>query len=137
MDGDLTPRERKARLRSFAPADAAFVLHLMQCERCRRHAGKLLVPCTRTASVLPDLSPEELEILRHLVRVGYLLSEAGGEPTDDLPLAELQKFLQALSPEQSEFIGHLLDCEPCRQAVEKILNPLAVSAARKLPVMLG
>ena len=39
---DLKPRERKAELQRFSPADAAFVFHLAECERCRRQAGRLL-----------------------------------------------------------------------------------------------
>ena len=136
MERDLTPRERKARLRSMAPADAAFVLHLMQCERCRRHAGMLLGLFAKATDEASDLFAEEQDILRRLIHAGYLLSQTGAEPQGDLPLAELQKFLQALSPEQAGFIGHLLDCEPCRQAVEKTLKPPAVSADRKLPVVL-
>ena len=123
MDRDLTPRERKARLRSFSPAGAAFVLHLVECERCRRHAGKLLGPGEETASGVPGFSSGERDILLHLTRAGYLLSLAEDAPQDDLPLVELQKFLQALSPEQAAFIGHLLDCERCRRAVGKTLKP--------------
>jgi hypothetical protein len=127
---DLTPRERKARLQSFGPTGAAFVFHLAECERCRRHAGRLLGPGEETASGAPGFSPEELDILLHLTRGGYLLALADEAPEDDLPLIELQKFLQALSPEQAAFIGHLLGCERCRQAVAKTLKPPAGSLPR-------
>jgi hypothetical protein len=127
MSRDLTPRERKARLRTFDPTDAAFVLHLAECEQCRGHAGKLLGPGEET---------EGGDIMLHLTRGGYLLSLAGSAPEDDLPLIELQKFLQALSSEQVAFIRHLLACERCRRAVEKILKPPAASPARTiLPVL--
>jgi hypothetical protein len=134
---DLTPRERKARLRSFNPTGAAFVLHLAECERCRRHAAKLLGPGEDTASGVPGFSTDERDIILHLTRGGYLLSLSDDAPQDDLPLVELQKFLRSLSPEQTAFIGHLLGCERCRGAVAKTLKPPAVSAARKVLPVLG
>jgi hypothetical protein len=66
---------------------------------------------------------DELDIILHLTRGGYLLALPDDAPQDDLPLVELQKFLQALSPEQATFIGHLLGCERCRRAVAKTLKP--------------
>ena len=117
MGRDLTPRERKARLRSFGPTDAAFVLHLSECERCRGHAAKLLGPGEETTT--------GGDILRHLTRGSYLLALADEDQQKDLPVIELQKFLQALSSEQAAFIGHLLECERCRQAVAKALKPPA------------
>ena len=133
---DLTPRERKARLRSFGPTGAAFVLHLSQCERCRRHAAILLEPDEEVTSGVPGLSPEERDIILHLTRGGYLLSLADDAPQDDLPLVELQKFLRSLAPEQAAFIGHLLGCERCRKAVAKTLKPPAVSPARTVLTVL-
>lgn len=114
MSRDLTPRERRTRLRSFDPTGAAFVLHLAECERCRGHARKLLGSGEETAAG---------GIMLHLTRAGYLLSLIGEEPKDDLPLIELQKFLRSLSSEQTSFIRHLLECERCRQAVAKTLKP--------------
>lgn len=127
MSRDLNPRERRDRLRTFGPTGAAFVFHLVGCERCRGHAAKLLGPAEESAGG---------NVMLHLTRGGYLLSLAGDAPQADLPLVELQKFLQALSPEQAAFIGHLLDCARCRQAVAKTLKPPAVSPGRKLPVVL-
>ncbi len=134
---DLTPRERKARLRSFGPTGAAFVLHLAECDRCRRHAAILLEPDEEATSGAPGVSSDERDIMLHLTRGGYLLSLAGDAPEDDLPLVELQKFLRSLAPEQAAFIGHLLGCERCRQAVAKTLKPPAVSPARTVLTELG
>jgi hypothetical protein len=134
---DLTPRERKAGLRSFSPTGAAFVLHLAACERCRRHAGRLLGPGEETAGGVPGFSPEERDIILHLARGGYLLALAGEAPEDDLPPVELQKFLHALSPGQAAFIGHLLGCERCRRAVAKTLKPPAGPLPRPRETPIG
>ena len=131
MGRDLTPRERKARLQSFGPTGAAFVLHLSECDRCRRHAGRLLGAGEVAASGVPGLSAEERGIMLHLTRAGYLLSLRDDAPQDDLPLIELQKFLRSLSPEQTTFVGHLLECARCRNAVARMLRPpLASPGAR-------
>ena len=47
---DLTPRELRSQLKTFAPTDAAILLHLTQCERCRGLATVFLAP-------LPDDLP--------------------------------------------------------------------------------
>lgn len=134
---DLTPRERREELQRFSPADAAFVLHLAECDRCRGHAGKLLEPGAEAAGDGPGLSSDERDIMLHLTRGAYLLSLRDEAPQADLPRSELQRFVQSLAPGQAAFIGHLLGCERCRQAVAKALKPPAVPPARTVLAELG
>jgi hypothetical protein len=102
---DLTSRERREELQRFSPADAAFVAHLTGCERCRGHAARLL------------MGEEAL---------------GDGRPEADLPLVELQKFLDSLSPEQAGFVSHLLHCERCLQAAARTLKPRPVQSSHSL-----
>lgn len=135
---DLTPRERRAQLQRFSPADAAFVAHLTGCGRCRGQAARFLIGAeTAPSGGLAMLSSLERGILHHLARGGTLTARAADEPRTDLPRDELQKFVSALSPEQAAFIGHLLGCERCLRAVAKTLKPPAVSSARKRPGVPG
>ncbi len=134
---ELTPRERRARLQSFNPTDAAFVAHLTGCERCRTHAARLLIG----EEAAPEGGSSEppsfaREIMLHLTRAGYLLSLEKDEPQADLPFVELQKFLHSLSPEQALFISHLTRCERCLHAVAKTLKPPAVPLPRNLVIVI-
>ena len=125
---DLNPRERKAELRRFSPADAAFVAHLTGCDRCRRHAARFLVGEEAAPNGgLAMLSSLERGLVSHLAAGGDPRAQADGEPRADLPLTELQKFVSALSPEQAAFIGHLIGCERCLQAVGKLLKPVTAN----------
>ena len=134
---DLKPRERKAELQRFSPTDAAFVAHLTGCERCRTHAARLLTgEETAPSGGLATMSTDERDIILHLARGGYLLAQTDAEPRDDLPLAELQKFLSALAPEQAAFIGHLIGCERCLQAVARMLKPRGVPPPRNLVIVI-
>jgi hypothetical protein len=121
---DLTPRERRDQLRRFSPTDAAFVAHLSQCERCRGHAARLLRGGEAASqSGVSGLTPVERDIMFHLTRGSYLLALGDDRPEADLPLAELQKFLDSLSSEQAGFVSHLLHCERCLQAASRLLQP--------------
>ena len=70
---DLSPRERRSHLKSFGPADAAFVLHLAQCERCRGLAASLLapppgdLPLAELQAFTEALSPEQAVFVGHLL----------------------------------------------------------------------
>ena len=124
----FTHRQFRSRLRSFRPAEAAFVLHLARCERCRGIASKLLDldgAASAPGECSGGLDPVERDILLDLTRGSFLLSlsEAAISTRDDLPPAELRSFLKALSPEQLAVIRHLLDCESCRKGAAKILAP--------------
>jgi hypothetical protein len=131
---DLTHRQFRSRLRTFRPADAAFVLHLAGCERCRRLVPRF-APLDETAQPIGDflgsLAPLERDIVLDLTRGGYLFSLADQAFTsqDDLPPAELRSFLDSLRPEQMEAIRHLVDCESCRKAAAKSLAPKRTSSA--------
>jgi hypothetical protein len=134
---DLTPRERRAELQRFSPADAAFVAHLTGCDRCREHAARLLIgeeAAPKDGS--SRLPPFVREVMLHLMRAGYLLALADDAPQDDLPLSELQKFLQSLSSEQAAFIGHLLGCERCLQAAARTLKPRPVPPPRNVVIVI-
>jgi hypothetical protein len=134
---DLKPRERKAELRRFSPADAAFVAHLTGCDRCRRHAARFLVGEEAASSGgLAMLSSLERGLISHLAAGGGLRDQADDEPQADLPLAELQKFVSALSPEQAAFIGHLIGCERCLHAVAKTLKPPTTTPPRDLVIVI-
>lgn len=122
------PRQFQSRLRSFRPAEAAFVFHLARCARCRGVASRLLdldgeapAPGDRPGG----LDSVERDILLHLTRGGFLLSlaEAAVSARDDLSPAELRRFLEALSPEQVALIRQLLVDESCRKTAAKILAP--------------
>lgn len=109
---DLTPREIKSGLRTLRPADAAFVLHLARCERCRSSAARLFT------------FDEEIAAIRR----SYWLAVTEDTPQDDLPPFELMRFLDALSPGKADLIRHLLGCEQCRRAAAKILAPPSAQA---------
>jgi len=70
---DLTPRELRSHLKAFGPTDAAFVLHLAQCERCRGLAARLLapppddLPLTELQRFTESLSPERAAFVTHLL----------------------------------------------------------------------
>jgi hypothetical protein len=70
---DLTPRELRSHLKAFGPTDAAFVLHLTQCERCRGLAAALLapppddLPLAELQTFTESLSPEGAVFLGHLL----------------------------------------------------------------------
>ena len=61
---DLTPREIKSGLRAFRPADAAFVLHLAECERCRSSAARLFTFDEEIAAIRRS-TDVELEVFVH------------------------------------------------------------------------
>ncbi len=120
-------RQFRSNLRSFRPAEAAFVLHLCQCEGCRKLAARLLDP-EATAPVgdyLGSLSPLERDFILDLTRGGYLLGLVGNARAseDDLPPGELRNFLLSLQPQQSALIRHLLVCQSCRDVAAKTLVP--------------
>ncbi len=123
----LSHRQFRSLLRRcFRPGDAAFVLHLAECQRCRDRAAKLLAPEEATAQgdSLRSSPPPELDLLLTLVRGGYLLQLANQPaPPGDLHPAELQEFLESLSSQQAELIRHLLDCQSCQQTTAKSLAP--------------
>ena len=123
----LSHRQFRSRLRSFRPAEAAFVLHLACCQQCRGVASRLLDDGADPApgDCPGGLDPVERDILLDLTRGGFLLSlaEAAFSARDDLPPTELRRFLKALSPEQLALIRHLLDCESCRKTAAKTLAP--------------
>ena len=70
---DLKPRELRAHLKAFDPTDAAFVLHLAQCERCRGLAASLLapppddLPLAELQAFVEALSPEKAVFIGHLL----------------------------------------------------------------------
>ncbi len=68
---DLTPRERREELQRFSPADAAFVLHLAECERCREQAARILgpgdLPLAELQKFLDSLSAEQAGFIGHLL----------------------------------------------------------------------
>lgn len=123
--GSTHPKLR-SHLRTFRPADAAFVFHLTQCQRCRNLAERLVAP-DETASIdsfLASLSPIERDFVLDLTRGGYLLSMAQApEPQNDLSPMELQAFLESLRPEQAKFIRHLLGCPGCQGEAARALAP--------------
>ena len=70
---DLTPRELRSHLKAFAPTDAAFVIHLTQCERCRGLAASLLapppddLPLVELQTFVESLAPEKAVFVGHLL----------------------------------------------------------------------
>ena len=70
---DLTPRELRSHLKAFEPTDAAFVLHLSRCERCRALAASLLapppddLPLVELQAFVESLSPEGAVFIAHLL----------------------------------------------------------------------
>lgn len=70
---DLTPHELRSGLRAFRPADAAFLLHLAQCEPCRAFAARLLapppedLPPAELQKFVASLTPEEGTFVSHLL----------------------------------------------------------------------
>jgi bacterioferritin-associated ferredoxin len=71
---DLTPRELRSHLKVFSPTDAAFVLHIAQCERCRGLAATLLaappddLALAELQAFTESLSPERAVFLGHLLQ---------------------------------------------------------------------
>jgi hypothetical protein len=71
---DLDPRELRSQLKAFTPTDAAFVLHLAQCERCRGCAAGLLalppddLPLAELQTFVESLAPERAVFLGHLLQ---------------------------------------------------------------------
>jgi hypothetical protein len=123
---DLPLREIRSRLQAFGPTDAAFVLHLVQCERCRGYAARLFAldeETSRIRDLLTSLTPIERDLVLHLTRGGFWLVLTADTPEDDLSPLHLWKFLDSLAPEAAAFLGHLLGCERCREAAAKILSP--------------
>lgn len=70
---DLTPRELRSHLKAFGPTDAAFVLHLAQCERCRGLATQLLAappdhpPLAELQKLTESLSLDGAVFIGHLL----------------------------------------------------------------------
>jgi len=125
---DLTHRQFRSLLgSSFRPAEAAFVLHLAQCERCRSLAARQIAPdaSAQVGDYLGNLSPLERDFVLDLTRGSYLLGlvDKTFDSQGDLPPGELRRFLGSLRPEQSELIGHLLSCRGCRATAAKTLAP--------------
>ena len=104
----ISHRQAISRLRSFRPADAAFVLHLTRCERCRDLTDRLLSPQETLAGLIFSL----------VLQASMLIA-----PQGHLPQTELQNFLQSLREDQTEGVRHLLTCERCRKAADKALSP--------------
>ena len=71
---DLTPRELRSHLKAFAPTDAAFVLHLTRCERCRGLAASFLapppddLPLAELQAFVESLPAERALFLGHLLQ---------------------------------------------------------------------
>ena len=71
---DLEPRELRSDLKAFGPTDAAFLLHLTQCERCRGLAAALLapppddLPLAELQEFLGALAPEKAVFVGHLLQ---------------------------------------------------------------------
>lgn len=124
---DLSHRQLHSLLRTFRPADAAFVLHLAQCERCRGVAPRLLPEANSSADggYLESLSSLERDFVRELTRGSYLLTLADRRVAsqDDVSPLELREFLESLGPEQTALIRHLLACQTCRDIATKTLAP--------------
>ena len=127
---DLTPRQLRIALRSFRPADAAFVFHLGQCQTCQALAKRLL-PRTRIAK---ELDPIERDFVSTLGRLEYFsfIGQTADEfaSPKDLPPGELQRFLEGLDRKQLAFITHLVDCLPCQVATAEQLAPKTSDSSR-------
>jgi hypothetical protein len=70
---DLTPRELRSHLKAFGPTDAAILLHLTQCARCRSLAAVFLapppedLPLAELQAFTDSLSLEKAVFLGHLL----------------------------------------------------------------------
>lgn len=122
---EFSPRRFRAVLRTFRPADAAFVLHLSQCRRCRELTPKLLElevthPSLRGyLEALPSIGS-----LLDLSRGGHLFALAQATPTQgDLPPSELRGFLRSLRPEQLELVQDLLASSGYQELAAGTLAP--------------
>jgi hypothetical protein len=125
---NLTPRQLRSLLGSFRPSEAAFVLHLAHCERCRGLTERFLASeeTIPSAGYFASLSSLERDFILELTRGGLLLSLATYTPAaqqEDLPITELRSFLESLQPEQDELIRHILISPESRRLAAKALAP--------------
>jgi hypothetical protein len=112
---DPIHRQFTSFLGRLRPTDAAFVLHLARCERCRTLAEEFLPV---GAAVL---APEREFILDLAGSLFGLVDRM--VPQDDLSPTELRSFLRSLEPQQTRLIRHLLACPRCREMAARILAP--------------
>lgn len=125
---DCPSRKIGQRLRTLSPTEAAFVLHLAQCQRCRDLAQRILSgeeQLSQKPVLVEGLSTEERDLFLSLVKAAYLTSLvlADPSPQTDLPPNELRGFLRSLPDDQATIVRHLLRCESCQVAAARLLSP--------------
>ncbi len=126
----VSHRKALSLLRTFRPADAAFVLHLTRCKTCSTVAARFLA----RQEMIEGLSPLEKDFISHLPRWDFLSLLAGMPvaPEGDLSKTELHGFLTSLQPDQRTDFQHLLTCERCRRSADKALAPQAQRSSRAM-----